>query len=49
MAKKPEKALQKTIQNDPGALIAIREGFPNILGFWIEAYFKFENRTSGSG
>ena len=48
MAKKPEKALQKTIQNDPGALIAIREGFPDTLSFWIEAYFKFENTTAPS-
>jgi len=41
-----KKDLQKATQNNSEALIQVKEGFPDIISFWIEAYFRFEVTTS---
>jgi len=43
-----EKRLQNTTQNNVGALIEIKEGYPDTISFWIAAYFRFEVTTSKS-
>lgn len=36
---------QNTTRNKSGALIEIKEGFPDQISAWAEAYFQFEVRT----
>ena len=43
-----KKDLQNTTQNNSKALITIKEGFPDTISNWIEAYFRFEVTTSQS-
>jgi hypothetical protein len=44
MPKKP----QLSIQNNEMSLIEIKDGFPDTLDLWIEAFFKFEVSTAES-
>jgi len=43
-----EKMDKNVIRNNSEALIEVKEGFPDTLGFWLEAYFRFEVTTSES-
>ena len=43
-----KKDLQNTTQNNSVALIEIKNGFPDTISNWIEAYFRFEVTTSQS-
>ena len=43
-----KKDLQNTTQNNSVALIEIKNGFPDTISFWIEAYFRHEVTTSES-
>ena len=43
-----KKDLQNTTRNNSVALIEIKEGFPDTISFWIEAYFRLEVTTSES-
>lgn len=36
---------QNTTRNKSGALIEVKEGFPDRISFWAEAYFQFEATT----
>lgn len=38
-------AQQNTTQNKKGALIEIKDGFPEVISAWAEAYFEFEVST----
>ena len=40
-----KKVQQNTTRNNSGDLIEIKEGFPDRLSFWAEAYFEFEVTT----
>jgi integrase len=40
------KELQKATRNINDELIAIKNGFPDTISFWIEAYFRYEVTTS---
>ena len=41
-----KKASQNATQNNSGALIQVKNGFPDTISFWIQAYFRFEVTTS---
>ena len=43
-----KKDLQKATQNNSQALIEVKEGFPDTISFWTEAYFHFEVTTSAA-
>jgi len=42
------KDLQNATRNNVGALIEIKDGYPDTISFWIAAYFRFEVTTSKS-
>ena len=42
------KALQKATQNNSKALITLKDGLPDTISVWMEAYFQFEVTTSES-
>jgi len=37
---------QNAIRNNSGGIIEVKKGFPDRIGFWLEAYFRFEVTTS---
>jgi integrase len=43
-----KKQLQNATRNISGDLIKIKNGYPDTISFWIEAYFRFEVTTSKS-
>ena len=43
-----KKELQKATRNNSADLIAVKNGFPDTISFWIEAYFGYEVTTSVS-
>jgi len=43
-----KKTPQNATQNNFGALIQVKNGFPDTISFWMEAYFRFEVTTSPS-
>jgi hypothetical protein len=43
-----KKQLQKAPRKISGDLIAVKNGFPDTISFWIEAYFGYEVTTSVS-
>ena len=43
-----KKALQKTTQNNSVSLIEVKNGVPDTISMWIEAYFRFEVTTAES-
>ena len=43
-----KKALQNTTQNNSVSLIEVKNGVPDTITFWAEAYFRFEVTTSES-
>jgi lysophospholipase L1-like esterase len=43
-----KKQLQNATRNNSKALITIKEGLPDTISVWIEAYFRFEATTSQS-
>jgi integrase len=43
-----KKQLQKATRNNSAALIEVKNGYPDTISFWIEAYFQFEVTTSES-
>lgn len=43
-----KKALQNTTQNNSVPLIEVKNGVPDTITFWGEAYFRFEVTTSKS-
>jgi integrase len=43
-----KKQLQKAPRKIKGELIAVKNGFPDTISFWIEAYFGYEVTTSVS-
>ena len=38
----------RPVENETSELIAIRDGYPDTISFWIEAYFRYEVTTSVS-
>ncbi len=32
---------QNAIRNNSGGIIEVKKGFPDRIGFWLEAYFRF--------
>ena len=43
-----KKLLQNTTQNNSVSLIEVKNGVPDTITFWAEAYFRFEVTTSES-
>jgi len=43
-----KKQLQNATRKISGDLIAVKNGFPDTISFWIEAYFRYEVTTSVS-
>jgi len=43
-----KKALQNTTQNNSVSLIEVKNGLPDTISVWAEAYFRFEVNTSES-
>jgi len=43
-----KKALQNTTQNNSVSLIEVKNGLPDTISVWAEAYFRFEVTTSES-
>jgi hypothetical protein len=43
-----KKALQNTTQNNSMSLIEVKNGVPDTISIWLEAYFQFEVTTSES-
>ena len=43
-----KKQLQNATRNISGDLIAVKNGFPDTISFWIAAYFRLEVTTSKS-
>jgi hypothetical protein len=43
-----KKQLQKATRKINHELIAIKNGYPDTISFWIEAYFRYEVTTSVS-
>ena len=43
-----KKALQNTTQNNSVSLIEVKNGVPDTISVWVEAYFRFEVTTSES-
>jgi integrase len=43
-----KKDLHKATQNNSKALITLKDGLPDTISVWIEAYFRFEVTTSES-
>ena len=43
-----KKQPQKATRNNSGDLIAVKNGFPDTISLWIEAYFRYEVTTSVS-
>ena len=41
-----QKGLQNTTRKISGDLIEVKNGFPDTISSWIEAYFRFEVTTS---
>ncbi len=39
---------QNITRNDSGAIIEVKKGVPDRIGFWLEAYFRFEVNTSAT-
>jgi hypothetical protein len=39
---------QKATQNNSGVVIQVKNGFPDTISFWLEAYFRFGVTTSQS-
>ena len=37
---------QNAIRNNSGGIIEVKKGLPDRIGFWLEAYFRFEVTTS---
>lgn len=37
---------QNITRNDSAAIIEVKKGVPDCIGFWLEAYFRFEVNTS---
>ncbi len=37
-----KKALQNTTQNNSRSLIEVKNGVPDTISMWLEAYFQFE-------
>ncbi len=39
---------QNITRNDSGAMVEVKKGVPDRIGFWLEAYFRFEVNTSAT-